>query len=70
MKLLPVMVTGVPPAVEPVVALRPVTTGAGDWKANLSLADVIDVPAVLATVTSITPAISGGVTAVIDVLTN
>jgi hypothetical protein len=67
-KLLPKIVTEVPPAVEPVLMLRLLTTGAADWNVNWSALEVGDVRAELTTLTSTTPADSAGETAVIDVL--
>jgi hypothetical protein len=65
-KLLPVMVTLVPPAIGPPVGETPVTVGAAknvNWSALL----VADVPPTVVTVTSTVPAASAGVTAVIVV---
>ena len=60
----PVMVTAVPPAVEPDGGLTPLTTGAGT-QVNWSLEEVAEVPPGVVTVTSVTPAAPGGATAVI-----
>lgn len=45
MKLVPVMVTEVPPAVDPWAGLTPVTVGASADVASRSAATAVDVPA-------------------------
>jgi hypothetical protein len=66
-KLVPVIVTLVPPAVDPLVGLIAVTVGAtAAVYVNRSAADVDDVPAGVVTVTSTTP-VPAGLVAVIDV---
>src|SRR6202165_1452048 len=65
-RLVPVMVTLVPPAVEPVLGLTPDTVGAAaklNWSAEL----VALVPAGAVTVTSTVPAASAGEVAVMEV---
>ncbi len=62
-RLLPKIVTEVPPSVEPVLALRLLTTGAGDWNVNWSDCDTADVPPEVVTCTSTTPAACAGATA-------
>jgi len=63
-KLLPVIVTTVPPPVGPEPGLTPVTLG-GVTKVNWSAEDVPDVPPAVVTVMSIVPADSAGLVAVI-----
>ena len=63
-KLVPVMVTLVPPAVLPLVGLTEVTV-AGAWYVNWSALEVAEVPAELVTVTSTAPAAWAGDVAVI-----
>jgi hypothetical protein len=66
-RLVPVIVTDVPPAVEPVVGATPVTVGGGGaTKVNWSPAPVALVPAPVVTVTSTVPE-PAGLTAVICV---
>jgi hypothetical protein len=62
----PVIVTLVPPAAEPVFGLTFVTVGAAT-NVNWSAALVADVPPVVTTVTSTVPALSAGEVAEIDV---
>ena len=65
---LPVIVTGVPPAVDPVLVLRPVTLGADAAEYVNRPAEVGgDDPLYVVTVTSTTPAYSAGVVALICV---
>jgi hypothetical protein len=66
-KFVPVMVTLVPPAVEPLEGLTPLTVGAEARNVNLSAAPVADVPPAVLTVISTTPAAWAGAEAVIDV---
>jgi hypothetical protein len=66
-KLVPVIVTVVPPAGGPLVGLIPVTVGAtAAVYVNWSAAEVAEVPAGVVTVTSTTP-VPAGLVAVIDV---
>src|SRR5712692_1250792 len=65
-KLVPVIVTLVPPAAGPLVGLRLVTAGTAR-KANWSAAPVALVPPGVVTVTSTAPAEPAGLVAVIDV---
>src|SRR5262245_3634350 len=65
LKLVPPIVTDVPPEVGPVFGLTLVTVGAATY-VNRSLVPVADVPPVVVTVTSTTPTPAGAV-AVIDV---
>ena len=68
MKLVPVMVTDVPPSVLPEVGLTPVTVGEdGATKVKWSALEVAEVPADVVTVVSTVPADSAGVVAVIEV---
>jgi len=55
-KLLPEIYTEVPPAVEPVVVLKLLTTGVADWNVNWSDDDTADVPPGVVTCTSTCPA--------------
>jgi hypothetical protein len=64
-KLLPVMVTVVPPSVGPTLGEIAVTTGAGGTKLNRELPTAV--PPGVVTRTSTAPAACGGVTAVIEV---
>ena len=66
-KLVPVMLTTVPPADGPLLGLTLVTVGGGT-KVNLSAADVVLVPPVVVTVASTVPAPSAGEVAVIEVV--
>src|SRR5271170_781772 len=66
LRLVPVMVTGVPPAVVPDVGLIPVRVG-GVTKVYLSADDVVDVPPGVVTVMSTVPAASAGAVAVMEV---
>ena len=69
LKPVPVMVTLVPPAVDPEVTLRPVTVGVGGAvKVNWSATLVALVPPATLTVTSTVPADSAGEVAVIEVV--
>ncbi len=69
LKPVPVMVTLVPPAVDPEVTLRPVTVGAGGAvKVNWSAGLVALVPPAALTVTSTVPADSAGEVTVIEVV--
>ena len=54
-KLLPVMVTDVPPAVDPAEGLTPVIAGPGTLKVNWSADDVLEVPLEFETVISTSP---------------
>ena len=66
-KLLPVIVMVVPPLVEPIEALRFVTTGApGAANVYWSLDEVAEVPLGVVTVMSTRPATCEGATAVIE----
>lgn len=65
-KLVPVIVTVVPPPIEPVAGLMPVTVGAGAANVNLSAAVIADAPSGLDTITSKIPAACAGATAVIE----
>jgi len=65
-RLIPVMTTLVLPAVGPLLGVMEVTVGA-PMKVNLSPAEVADVPPVVVTVTSTTPALPAGAVAVTDV---
>ena len=65
-RLVPVMTTLVPPAVGPLLGVTEVTVGA-PMKVNLSPAEVAEVPPVVVTVTSTTPALPAGEVAVTDV---
>jgi hypothetical protein len=67
-KFVPVMLTELPPTVYPLLGLTPVTVGDPallnvNWSAN----EVVEVPLTLDTVISTVAAVSGGLTAVIDV---
>jgi hypothetical protein len=67
-KLVPVMVTLVPPAVLPEVVPSPVAVGAGVLrKVNWSALEVLLVPLLVVTVMSTLPAVPAGATAVICV---
>lgn len=67
-KLLPRIVTTLPPAAEPVVGVSAETAGAGAAvTVNWSALEVDEVPAVVVTVIWIVPAVSGGAVAVICV---
>ena len=69
-RLLPVMVTKMPPPTGPVIGLMPVTVGATVGPAtyvNKSSIDVADVPPVAVTVTSTRPGVPAGLTTVSDV---
>jgi hypothetical protein len=67
-KLVPVMVTEVPPVVVPEFGLTPETVGAGGrTKVNWSFALVAEVPPGVVTVTSTVPAAPAGAVAVIEV---
>jgi hypothetical protein len=63
-RLVPVMVTLVPPAFGPKLGLTPVTVAAS-WYRNWSLGEVAEVPPALATITSTVPADPAGDVAVI-----
>ncbi len=63
-RLVPVMVTLVPPALGPTLGLTPVTVAAS-WYRNWSLGEVPEVPPALATITSTVPADPAGDVAVI-----
>ena len=66
-KLVPVIVTRVPPAAGPLVGLRPVTTGAAATVyVNSSAGETADVPPGVVTVTFTTP-VPAGLSAVIEV---
>jgi hypothetical protein len=67
LRSVPVIVTTVPPPVEPFVGLRPVTVGAGTWYVNWSAGLAADGPPGVVTVTSTPPAACAGVTAEMDV---
>ncbi len=58
-RLVPLIVTCVPPEVGPDVGLIPVTLGAGGSYVNLSVDDVAEVPLLVTTVTSTAPAPPG-----------
>lgn len=65
-KFVPVIVTGVPPAMSSVSGNTPVTVGAAIY-VNSSADDVPDVPYGVTTVTSTTPTVPAGAVAVICV---
>jgi hypothetical protein len=64
-KLVPVMVTVAPPAIEPAVGITELTLGIGT-NVNWSADEVADVPPTVITVTSTVPVLAAGVTAVMD----
>jgi hypothetical protein len=69
LRLVPVIVTLVPPASGPALGLTPVTVGAATY-VNWSLDEVAEVPPGVVTVTSTVPALSAGEVAVMEPATS
>jgi hypothetical protein len=67
LKLVPVIVTLVPPVVDPLAGVRLVTVGAGTWNVNWSAVPGADAPPAVVTMTSTAAAACAGVVTVIDV---